>query len=279
MVIPPYEPPMAAVKFTLPPASLFRFPPSSQPAALPPPNNAPTFAQPFNVAPAVYAELLKLQYPVTISILYASAVYFLNRLNRQRGHKPWAVSKTRWFFAAVIVHNVLLALYSGWTFAGMLNAVATAWPGWSSMHSADGWGRVVDAFCKLNGPRGLGDAVTFAPESNQWHARRRAIRLLNGAPDPTDVGRIWNSGLAFYGWLFYLSKFYEVVDTAIILAKGKRSSFLQTYHHAGAMFGMWAGIRYMSPPIWMFVTFNSGIHTLMVEPSSFPFPPFPMDQS
>ena len=262
---------MPAVRLAFPLASLFAFPPSSQPAALAPPNNAPTLAQPFNISPSVYNHLLKLQYPVTISILYATAVYFLNRLNRQRGHKPWAFSRTQLFFGAVIAHNVLLALYSGWTFVGMLNAVATSWPGWANVRSADGVGRIVDAFCKLNGPRGLGDAVTFSPEQEKWHSRSRAIKLLNGAPDSTDVGRIWNSGLAFYGWLFYLSKFYEVVDTAIILAKGKRSSFLQTYHHAGAMFGMWAGIRYMSPPIWMFVTFNSGIHTLMVT-SPAPFP-------
>jgi hypothetical protein len=79
---------------------------------------------------------------------------------------------------------------------------------------------------------------------------------------------MWNEGLAFYGWLFYLSKFYEVVDTLIILAKGKYSSTLQTYHHAGAMMCMWAGMHYMSVPIWIFVFFNSFIHALMV---SFPF--------
>ncbi|KAL6452994.1 elo-1 Elongation of long chain fatty acids protein 1 [Candida maltosa Xu316] len=69
--------------------------------------------------------------------------------------------------------------------------------------------------------------------------------------------------LEVFGWLFYISKFYEVIDTIIILLKGKPSSLLQSYHHAGAMLGMWAGIRYQSPPIWIFVVFNSFIHTLM----------------
>jgi hypothetical protein len=86
----------------------------------------------------------------------------------------------------------------------------------------------------------------------------------DGNPDPTDAGRLWNEGLAFWGWMFYISKFYEVLDTLIILAKGKRSATLQTYHHSGAMLCMWAGIRYMSPPIWMFVFVNSFIHGLMV---------------
>ena len=91
------------------------------------------------------------------------------------------------------------------------------------------------------------------------------MKLAGDIPDSTDVGRIWNEGLAFYGWLFYISKFYEMVDTAIILTKGKKSSVLQTFHHAGAMLCMWAGIRYMSPPIWMFVCINSFLHTIMVS--------------
>jgi hypothetical protein len=74
---------------------------------------------------------------------------------------------------------------------------------------------------------------------------------------------VWERGLSYYGYFFYLSKFYEVFDTVIILAKGRQSSLLQTYHHAGAMLSMWAGIRFASPPIWIFVVFNSLIHTIM----------------
>ncbi|KAI8371721.1 ELO family [Radiomyces spectabilis] len=76
-------------------------------------------------------------------------------------------------------------------------------------------------------------------------------------------GFLWNDSLGYWGYLFYLSKFYEVIDTAIILLKGRRSSLLQTYHHAGAMITMWAGIRFRSPPIWIFVVFNSLIHSIM----------------
>lgn len=85
-------------------------------------------------------------------------------------------------------------------------------------------------------------------------------------PSDSAQGRFWNEGLAFYGWIFYLSKFYEVLDTLIILAKGKQSSTLQTYHHAGAMLCMWAGIRYMASPIWVFAFVNSAIHAMMVSP-------------
>ncbi|KAF9348710.1 hypothetical protein BGX26_012888 [Mortierella sp. AD094] len=73
----------------------------------------------------------------------------------------------------------------------------------------------------------------------------------------------WNNALGYWGYLFYLSKFYEVIDTIIILLKGSRSSLLQTYHYAGAMITMWSGIRYKANPIWLFVVFNSFIHTIM----------------
>lgn len=124
---------------------------------------------------------------------------------------------------------------------------------------------VVESLCKIRPETRFGANLTQLPEDVMGQG---------------SVG-MWEEGLAFYGWLFYLSKFYEVIDTAIIIAKGKKSSLLQTYHHAGAMICMWAGIRYvytgnllisvsnvyysfMSPPIWIFCVFNSLIHTLMV---------------
>ncbi|CAB4404932.1 unnamed protein product [Rhizophagus irregularis] len=74
---------------------------------------------------------------------------------------------------------------------------------------------------------------------------------------------LWNSALGYWGYFFYLSKFYEIIDTIIILLKGRRSSFLQTYHHAGAIITMWSGMNSKAPPIWIFVVFNSFIHSVM----------------
>lgn len=82
--------------------------------------------------------------------------------------------------------------------------------------------------------------------------------------------QIFDDGLERLTYYFYLSKYYEVIDTLIILARGKRSPLLQTYHHAGAMITMFAGAKYRATPIWLFVTFNSFIHSIMyVAPSSF----------
>ena len=46
---------------------------------------------------------------------------------------------------------------------------------------------------------------------------------------------MWNKGLGRLGYLFYLSKYYEFVDTMILVVKQKKVSVLQSYHHAGAV--------------------------------------------
>ncbi|KAL4891615.1 GNS1/SUR4 family-domain-containing protein [Aspergillus ambiguus] len=252
----------AVVRIALPPASLLKFPPSELPEPLPAPLiDEPTWDQPFNIPPALYAQLLDVRVPITIASVYAVTVVLLNRLNKSRGYKPWAFSHSRLFKLFVILHNVFLAIYSAWTCAGMVKAFRNSWP---DRNDPNGLVGVTDALCKINGPRGYGNAATYDPLVDQWTIRAPQFQLTDaGLPDPTDVGRMWNQGLAYLGWIFYLSKFYEVLDTAIILAKGKKSSTLQTYHHAGAMMCMWAGIRYIAPPIWIFTLVNSGIHAMM----------------
>jgi hypothetical protein len=223
------------------------------------------FAPPFAISPELYNSALDIRVPITIACIYAAAAVALNSYNKSTGGRPWAISNTKAFFAFVIAHNVFLALYSGWTFLGMFFALQRTLKSWSS--SAGGFAATVDSLCKIHGVSGLGNAVSYDPATSQWVSQSPLTVSLTeiGTPSSTDLGRFWFEGLAFYGWFFYLSKFYEVFDTLIILAKGKRSSTLQTYHHAGAMLCMWAGIRYMSPPIWMFVFVNSFIHTLMVR--------------
>lgn len=259
-----------AVKVTTLPKSYYKFPPSPAPTTVPPPPDHPTFAHPFTIPTNLYNALLSPNVPITVALVYMSVVAFLNSVNADRNHKPWAFSRTRLFKLVVVLHNVFLAAYSAWTFVGMLNALRLSFPAWGDHFTV---AETVDTLCKLHGPRGIGNAAAYNSTTSAWAMTNRLFHLAADGlgPETTDVGRIWNEGLAFYGWLFYLSKFYEVIDTCIILAKGRKSSLLQTYHHAGAMLSMWAGIRYMSPPIWMFVFVNSGIHAVMVGHPSFAF--------
>jgi len=47
-------------------------------------------------------------------------------------------------------------------------------------------------------------------------------------------GTMWvDRGFSFWAYHFYISKFYEFLDTWIIILKGKKVSFLQEFHHAG----------------------------------------------
>ncbi|PVU91708.1 hypothetical protein BB559_004006 [Furculomyces boomerangus] len=120
------------------------------------------------------------------------------------------------FTAFVFLHNLFLAVYSGWTFIGSFSIIYS----------------------------------TLASEG-----------LKSGFCDSNYTS--WNSGLFQFAYIFYLSKFYEIIDTVIILMKGRRVSTLQTYHHSGAIICMWAGVYKATSAIFIFTVMNSFVHTIM----------------
>jgi len=70
----------------------------------------------------------------------------------------------------------------------------------------------------------------------------------------------WINRLIFY---FYLSKYYEYLDTFIIYAKGKRPIFLQKYHHIGAVICWHLGWFYKVDAVICASIANSFIHSIM----------------
>lgn len=76
-------------------------------------------------------------------------------------------------------------------------------------------------------------------------------------------GTFWHSGLGAWSYIFYISKYYEFLDTWILVLKGKDASFLQVYHHAGIVFIMWAGVASQGAWLLFVVLLNSVIHTFM----------------
>jgi hypothetical protein len=78
-------------------------------------------------------------------------------------------------------------------------------------------------------------------------------------------GTLWSQPSDFGAWafIFYISKYYEFVDTWILVLKGKPPSFLQVYHHTGIAFCMWIGVLSQSSWLKAVVLLNSVIHTLM----------------
>lgn len=80
--------------------------------------------------------------------------------------------------------------------------------------------------------------------------------------DPEDT--LWNdSGFGSWTFIFYISKYYEFVDTWILVLKGKQPSFLQIYHHTGIAFCMWVGVLSHGPWLNYVTLLNSVIHTIM----------------
>lgn len=75
----------------------------------------------------------------------------------------------------------------------------------------------------------------------------------------------WNSyDFSFWVFHFYISKYYEFIDTWIVLLKGRDPIFLQTYHHAGIVLIMWSFVvTHNTLPGFITTIFNSFIHTLM----------------
>ncbi|CAP68722.1 uncharacterized protein PODANS_7_6910 [Podospora anserina S mat+] len=246
----------------LPDWSLFKFPPPADAGFIPPPPPGTTsFAPPFEIPDHIYQAVLDPKVPLTIAAVYAISAKLLNAYNKSTGKKPWGISKTLPFKWFVIAHNIFLAVYSAWTWWGMFNALRRTVV---SPLGPTGVSGFLDSMCQINGESGAGNAIFWDEAAGSWQTfTADGVMVASAEPSRYAAGRMWNEGLAFYGWLFYLSKFYEVFDTLIILAKGKLSSTLQTYHHAGAMMCMWAGMRYMSVPIWIFVFFNSFIHAMM----------------
>ena len=192
-----------SIHLTTPDWSLFRFPPDAIPPALPPPVDERSFKSPFAIPYDIYNGALDIKVPLTIGGTYVVLVTLVNAYNRRNGNRPWWIATTRAFKLFVILHNIFLAVYSGVTFLAMTRAMDRVWPGFNNPTGLAG---VADALCKMHGPRGLGDAVTFNSSTTAWEVKNTVINLFtDGTPDPTDVGRMWNEGLAFWGWWFYLS--------------------------------------------------------------------------
>lgn len=219
-----------------PPADTF-----SWPINLPLPT-APTKGTPFG---EYFDFFMDIRVPIAIAGTYATLVHIANRF-RKTNKEPLAICKTKFFKWFVLAHNIGLCIYSAWTCVGMTAGI---------YRTVFELSRI--AISQTTSASGVNDYL----KGNSGLISSESSGFWRSMCDTNDG--IWERGLAYYGYLFYLSKFYEVFDTIIILAKGRQSSMLQTYHHAGAMLSMWAGIRFASPPIWIFVVFNSLIHTIM----------------
>jgi len=105
---------------------------------------------------------------------------------------------------------------------------------------------------------------SFVTHINAWTIVLQRIFSVGIRETYCDTDHIlWNSGFGTWTFIFYLSKYYEFLDTAILIVKNKEPSFLQVFHHSGVVLSMWGGVVCQGMWIWAVVLLNSGIHTLM----------------
>jgi hypothetical protein len=88
--------------------------------------------------------------------------------------------------------------------------------------------------------------------------------IVNGVLFQRDHTLLFNCpNWATIAHFFWLSKYWEYLDTVFLIVAGKPVSFLQSFHHLGAGIVMWLITRSQNPAMWTFVVINSFIHTLM----------------
>ncbi|CAM6099961.1 unnamed protein product [Calypogeia fissa] len=91
-----------------------------------------------------------------------------------------------------------------------------------------------------------------------WGPKSGRLLLLCFPPGTRPVGRVF-----FWSYMYYLSKYYELVDTFILILKKRQLTFLHVFHHATVIFMSFFWLEFaMSLQIVALLT-NSGVHVVM----------------
>jgi len=69
--------------------------------------------------------------------------------------------------------------------------------------------------------------------------------------------------LYFWFYIFFLSKFYEFLDTYILILRKKPINFLHCYHHFITAFLCWVGLVTELSTQWVIITINALVHVFM----------------
>lgn len=72
-------------------------------------------------------------------------------------------------------------------------------------------------------------------------------------------------GLWFWSYVYYLSKYYELLDTVLQLLKGRPPPHfgLHAYHHAVVLLMAWAWLEYVQTLQYIGLLFNTSVHVVM----------------
>eukprot|EP00455_Lapot_gusevi_P056935 TRINITY_DN9562_c0_g1_i1.p1 TRINITY_DN9562_c0_g1~~TRINITY_DN9562_c0_g1_i1.p1 ORF type:complete len:280 (-),score=78.12 TRINITY_DN9562_c0_g1_i1:83-922(-) len=69
--------------------------------------------------------------------------------------------------------------------------------------------------------------------------------------------------LYFWSYIYYLSKFYELLDTVFIAVKGSELTFFQMYHHSVVVVMCYLWLEYAQSLQFGGLIFNTAVHVVM----------------
>jgi fatty acid elongase 3 len=98
--------------------------------------------------------------------------------------------------------------------------------------------------------------------------------LICEAPSTEPRGALW-----FWSYVYYLSKYYELLDTVLQLLKGRPPPHfaLHVYHHAVVLVMAWGWVEYVQTLSFIGLLFNTSVHVVMCgRPGALPLPPVPL---
>ena len=202
-----------SVHLGLPEARIFRFPPDPHPPLIKPASRMGfSWDRPVDIPSAVYSFSLDARLPIFTACFYISVVCVLNHLNRRRQYRPWPITRKAFFTYFAFTHNLFLSHFSAWVFVGVCRTVIYSLPPQPSATY-----HIADVFCRFD-----------MSENSTPHNTLLPLTVHNdGFSGAYQAKSLWESGMDYYTWMFYISKYYEIMDTLLLVVKGKKVSFLQ----------------------------------------------------
>jgi len=72
-----------------------------------------------------------------------------------------------------------------------------------------------------------------------------------------------NNPIFFWCYIFYISKYHELLDTVFIVVKKRKLTFLHLYHHVLTLSLSWLGMSHSVTHQWIAAVLNTCIHIFM----------------